>query len=496
MKQLVVEALTDEALIQAIESAQWRVRLYAPGVSQKVAEALIKKHNKFCQNYQQDSKRFHLFSKVREFDFCVGLDVSENAIKMGYGEATAVQSLWDEDTKHGEESAKRWFYFAPEIRVGLLVADDVSMLFSPLARLMEAQATLAARGPNGITLAYELLLTEEYQQQLKPIAQRLVSHDDIKELTQIPTETREQLEQKIKDLQTEKKNLEEQIETAVSDYKKKIENPPLCGLDFSVKKFNLELLTLKTPQALVKKMVAQSKKNELEMRIRFSKEEAEEIFEGDFLFEGATWTFETILQTIEACREDYLYDVLYKEQDFVNSNKSVTRHQKVLLKQHEAIFREKIVKLRRILWNLKDKVENKLEQKIEEKIRRLFDIDFSKEEQNLFKRYPELKKSLKKFDPEIDVREHFLKPDILTNTTFQIGLFDALAKKHLKPEPGYDAQKDEGWNILVANGVEDKKCIGPREKKDYEEKDKLEVIATLYEKHNKGLFPKTDVTKE
>lgn len=134
-------AIDDNALIGLIRSAQQRIVFIAPGLHKKVAEALGKR-----------------FSEVDKLDVTVVIDPDEEVCRIGYGEEEGLRLV--------NEYARKNFIglrSQPGLRVGVLLVDDKTLIWSPTPRSVEAppssdaspESLFAApptQSPNGLML--------------------------------------------------------------------------------------------------------------------------------------------------------------------------------------------------------------------------------------------------------------------------------------------------------------------------------------------------------
>lgn len=117
----------DNTLNSVISNAQNRVVFVAPGLSTNVARSLI------------SAKRRNLPKGVT-----VILDVDAEVCRLGYGEIEAMELLDRELKFDGSRILHQ-----PGIRIGLLIADDTTLIFSPIPLLVEETSS---QKPNAIIL--------------------------------------------------------------------------------------------------------------------------------------------------------------------------------------------------------------------------------------------------------------------------------------------------------------------------------------------------------
>lgn len=134
-------AIDDNALIGLIRSAQQRIVFIAPGLHKNVAEALGKR-----------------FSEVDKLDVTVVIDPDEEVCRIGYGEEEGLRLV-------NEYASKNFIGLRsqPGLRVGVLLVDDQTLIWSPTPRSVEAPPSSDAspeslfavpptQSPNGLML--------------------------------------------------------------------------------------------------------------------------------------------------------------------------------------------------------------------------------------------------------------------------------------------------------------------------------------------------------
>jgi hypothetical protein len=110
--------------------ARHRLVLVAPALTQSVANALS-----------------HRFSDLGRIDVTVILDSDPEVYRLGFGDYAALQTI-------REASAKNLFDLREQsgVRIGVIVADDTTMVYSPVSRNIEAGSTSIEK-PNAILLS-------------------------------------------------------------------------------------------------------------------------------------------------------------------------------------------------------------------------------------------------------------------------------------------------------------------------------------------------------
>ncbi len=109
-------AVDDTALIGLIRAARRRIVFVSPGLSVAVAQALGQR-----------------LDEIDTLELTVVLDPDEEVCRIGYGELPALQHL------HALAGRKGYYLRAqPGLRVGVLLSDDETMIWSPTPRSVEA----------------------------------------------------------------------------------------------------------------------------------------------------------------------------------------------------------------------------------------------------------------------------------------------------------------------------------------------------------------------
>ncbi len=123
----------DYVLIKAIGQARQQLIFVAPGVRKQVAEALAKAMDVIPVD------RIHLI-----------IDVDAEVCRLGYGDMLGLETLQRATSSH-----KTTLNHHPGIRIGLLIADDITIIYSPTPLLIEAGSDQPDK-PNAIMLKQEL----------------------------------------------------------------------------------------------------------------------------------------------------------------------------------------------------------------------------------------------------------------------------------------------------------------------------------------------------
>jgi hypothetical protein len=128
--------VNDAILIDVISNARERLVFIAPGVRMRVAKALAKAIELL------PSRSLHLV-----------LDVDAEICRLGYGSMEGLALLQQVAARHG-----RTLKHHPGIRIGLVIADDTTVIYSPTPLLIEA-GLFQPDKPNAIILRGEVPFT-------------------------------------------------------------------------------------------------------------------------------------------------------------------------------------------------------------------------------------------------------------------------------------------------------------------------------------------------
>lgn len=127
------QQVNDDLLIELLANARQRVVFIAPGVHEPVAKALGRR-----------------FEEVDRLHVTVVIDLDEDVCRIGYGDVKGLQLL-------SGYAAKQSFALMtqPGLRIGVLLVDDLALVWSPTPRSVEASpngsgATPAEGAPNGV----------------------------------------------------------------------------------------------------------------------------------------------------------------------------------------------------------------------------------------------------------------------------------------------------------------------------------------------------------
>ena len=129
----------DDVLIRTIGTAKRRLVFIAPGIRLKVAQALANAMERWHR--QMTPEHIHIV-----------LDVDSEVARLGYGDKDmAGLELLQTAAANHELTVNHH----PGIRIGLLIADDTTLIYSPTPLLIEAGSQQADK-PNAIVLQAEL----------------------------------------------------------------------------------------------------------------------------------------------------------------------------------------------------------------------------------------------------------------------------------------------------------------------------------------------------
>lgn len=123
----------DETLTMLIANARERLVFVAPGVRTVVARALTSSMNLLPSGSVQ-----------------IVIDVDAEVCRLGYGSVQGLELLQSEADKHGISLNNQ-----PGIRLGLLIADDTTLIYSPTPLLIEGGSPTTSK-PNAVILEAQL----------------------------------------------------------------------------------------------------------------------------------------------------------------------------------------------------------------------------------------------------------------------------------------------------------------------------------------------------
>jgi hypothetical protein len=121
---------SDDVLVKLIQSARKRLVIIAPALTKLVADAI--------------SQRLDDLGKI---DVTVILDSDPEVYRLGFGDKEALEMV-------RSASAKQFFDLREQsgVRIGVVISDDVTMIYSPISRTIEAGSTSIEK-PNAISRA-------------------------------------------------------------------------------------------------------------------------------------------------------------------------------------------------------------------------------------------------------------------------------------------------------------------------------------------------------
>lgn len=130
------QEVNDASLINLISKARQRIVFVAPGVHQPVAEALGKR---LCE--------------IDHLQVTVVIDPDEDVCRIGYGDAKGLELLSGYAERQGFALMAQ-----PGLRVGVLLVDEITLVWSPTPRSVEsapsdnAATSTVSSAPNGLLL--------------------------------------------------------------------------------------------------------------------------------------------------------------------------------------------------------------------------------------------------------------------------------------------------------------------------------------------------------
>jgi len=128
-RQPSITNVNDNKLIEAIHKARHRLIFLAPGVNQDIAAALT-----------------DAWKRLSTEAVSVILDVDPEVCRLGYGTLDGLKTLRDAASRMGALVCHQ-----PGVRLGLLVSDDTTFVYSPTPLLIEAGSKQSTQ-PNAIIL--------------------------------------------------------------------------------------------------------------------------------------------------------------------------------------------------------------------------------------------------------------------------------------------------------------------------------------------------------
>ena len=130
------QAVNDDVLIDIIRCVRERLVFIAPGVRRRVAEAIVDAAGRLLDHGTVN----------------VILDVSAEVCRLGYGDIKGLKKIQEASSRTGFLGSQ------PGVRVGVLIADDDTLVYSPTPLYLEAEPEVAKEPPNvGFGNASDLL---------------------------------------------------------------------------------------------------------------------------------------------------------------------------------------------------------------------------------------------------------------------------------------------------------------------------------------------------
>ena len=120
---------TDDSLIALIKGAKKRLAVIAPGLTTPVAKALAAR-----------------MADLPSLSLTVVLDADAEVYRMGYGDAEALEIIREASSNEMFDLREQ-----PGVRIGVVIADDRTMVFAPVSRMVEA-GSVTEEKPNAIML--------------------------------------------------------------------------------------------------------------------------------------------------------------------------------------------------------------------------------------------------------------------------------------------------------------------------------------------------------
>lgn len=121
---------SDEAIVKLIERARNRLVVVAPALTQAVANALSRR-----------------FTDMGRLDVKVILDSDPEVYRLGFGDQAALDAIRSASAINLLDLREQ-----PGVRIGVIVSDDTTMVYSPVSKNIEAGSTSIEK-PNAIVLS-------------------------------------------------------------------------------------------------------------------------------------------------------------------------------------------------------------------------------------------------------------------------------------------------------------------------------------------------------
>ena len=121
---------SDEALVGLISRARKRLVVIAPALTQAVADALSRR-----------------FDDLGQLNVTVILDSDPEVYRLGFGDEPALETI-----RAASASSMFDLREQPGVRIGIVISDDTTMVYSPVSKNIEAGSTSVEK-PNAIVLS-------------------------------------------------------------------------------------------------------------------------------------------------------------------------------------------------------------------------------------------------------------------------------------------------------------------------------------------------------
>lgn len=120
---------SDEALVGLIRGARNRLVVIAPALTKAVAEAIS-----------------HRLRDLGTLDITVILDSDPEVYRLGFGDVDALEAF-----RQTSADTHLPLHEQPGVRIGVVISDDTTMVYSPVSQNIEAGSTSVEK-PNAIVL--------------------------------------------------------------------------------------------------------------------------------------------------------------------------------------------------------------------------------------------------------------------------------------------------------------------------------------------------------
>jgi hypothetical protein len=112
----VFTVVNDEVLVSTIKAAKRNIVYVAPGISESVAVELGRR-----------------FAELSKLSITIILDVDSEVYRMGYGDPDGLKLIKQLSDQYSFELRHQ-----PGIRIGVLISDELTLIYSPTPQLIEA----------------------------------------------------------------------------------------------------------------------------------------------------------------------------------------------------------------------------------------------------------------------------------------------------------------------------------------------------------------------